>query len=62
LQAVSRAEAEARTRVLGTILNYDRAFFDKTLLSVTKTELDDPQPREFVDSVQKFPPATKPRN
>jgi pimeloyl-ACP methyl ester carboxylesterase len=62
LQAVSRAEAEARTRVLGTILNYDRAFFDKTLRSVTKTELDDPQPLEFVDSVQKFPPATKPRN
>jgi hypothetical protein len=62
LQAVSPAEAEARTRVLETILDYDRAFFDKTLRSVTKTELDDPQPSEFVDSVQKFPPATKPRN
>jgi pimeloyl-ACP methyl ester carboxylesterase len=62
LQATNPAEAEARTRVLETILDYDRAFFDKTLRSVTKTELDDPQSREFVDSVQKFPPATKPRN
>ena len=62
LQATSRAEAETRTRVLETILDYDRAFFDKTLRSVAKTELDDPQHREFVDSVQKFLPATKPRN
>jgi hypothetical protein len=62
LQAANPAEAEARTRILETILDYDRAFFDKTLRGVTKTELDDPQPREFVDSVQKFSPATKPRN
>jgi predicted dienelactone hydrolase len=62
LQAANPAEAEARTRVLETILDYDRAFFYKTLRSVTKTELNDPQPREFVDSVQKFPPATRPRN
>jgi hypothetical protein len=62
LQAVSPAETEARTRVLETILDYDRAFFDKTLRSVAKTELDDPKPREFGDSVQKFPPAPKPRN
>ena len=62
LQAVSPAEAKVRTRVLDTILDYDRAFFDRTLRSVTKTELDVPQPLEFVDSIQKFPPATKPRN
>lgn len=62
LQAVSSDEAEAHTRVLETILDYDRAFFDKTLRSVAKTELDDPRPREFVDSVQKFPPATKRQN
>ena len=62
LQAASPAEAMARTRVLETILDHDRAFFDKTLRSVAKTELDDPQPSEFVDSEQKFPPATKPRN
>jgi hypothetical protein len=59
LQAVSPAEADTRTRVLETILDYDRVFFDKTLRSVAKTELDDPHPREFIDSVQKFPPATK---
>jgi hypothetical protein len=62
LQAVSPAQAETRTRILETIFNYDRAFFDKTLRSVTETELDDPQPSEFVDSVQSFPPATKPQN
>ncbi len=62
LQAVSPAEAMTRTRVLETILDYDRAFLDKTLRTLTKTELDDPEPREFIDSVQKFTPATKPRN
>jgi hypothetical protein len=62
LQAANPTEAEARTSVLETILDYDRAFFDKTLLGVTKTELDDSQPRKFIDSVQEFPPATKPRN
>jgi hypothetical protein len=62
LQAVSPAEAEARTRVLETILDYDRAFLDKILRSVAKTELDDPRPHEFVDSEQTFPPATKPQN
>lgn len=56
LQSRDRAQAETRVRVLGVVLNYTRAFFDKNLRGMKSPLLDDNVVSEFVETVQKFEP------
>ena len=61
LQSGDRAEAETRARVLGVVRSYTRAFFDKYLKGTDTPLLDSIGAGEFVERVQRFEPAKRPR-
>jgi hypothetical protein len=61
LQARDDAEVAIRTRVFKVTADYTRAFFDKTLRGMKEPLLDGGTKGEFVDLVQRFPPALKTR-
>jgi hypothetical protein len=61
LQSRDRVEAETRARVLGVVRSYAREYFDKTLKGTKVPLLDDKFMREFVEAVESFPPAKRPR-
>jgi Platelet-activating factor acetylhydrolase, isoform II len=61
LQSRDDAEAETRARLLGVVRNYNRAFFDKNLKGMKSTLLDGNAVSEFVEAVEKFEPAKRPR-
>jgi predicted dienelactone hydrolase len=60
LQSRDRAEAETRTRVLGVVRSYTRAFFDKYVRGTKAPLLDGKVASEFVEAVQWFEPAKRP--
>ena len=59
LQSRDRAEAETRTRVLGVVRSYTRAFFDKYVRGTKAPLLDGKVASEFVEAVQWFEPAKR---
>jgi pimeloyl-ACP methyl ester carboxylesterase len=61
LQARDAAEARTHARLLGVIRNYTRAFFDQNLKGMKATLLDQNAATEFVEAVQRFEPAKRPR-
>ena len=61
LQSRDSAAAETRARILGVVRNYTRVFFDKNLKGTKSPILDDNVVSEFVQTVQKFEPAKRPR-
>ena len=61
LQSRERAEADTRTRVLAVVRSYTRAFFDKYLRGKKAPLLDGMVAGEFVEAVQRFEPAKRPR-
>ena len=61
LQSRDHAEAETRARVLGVVRSYTRAFFDKYLIGTKVPLLDGKTAGEFVEGVQRFEPAKRPR-
>jgi hypothetical protein len=60
LEPGNDTEMETRTRVLRLVADYTRSFFDKYLKGAKAPLPDDPHEGEFVDSIKKFPPATRP--
>jgi predicted dienelactone hydrolase len=60
LEARDSAEAARQARVLNVLNTYTRAFFDKTLRGMKAPLLDDARAGEFVDVVQRSPPAPPP--
>ena len=62
LQSRDLAEADHHTQILSVVRNYTRSFFDKTLKGTKATLLDDNAVNEFVDVVETFPPATRPKD
>jgi hypothetical protein len=61
LQARDADEARTRAGLLDVIRNYTRAFFDQNLKGMKATFLDQDATNEFVESVQRFEPAKRPR-
>jgi predicted dienelactone hydrolase len=61
LQASDAATAAARIRVMGTIRDVTRAFFDKTLRGAAAPLLDAEPTGEVVSKIERFPPAKRPR-
>ena len=61
LQVRDGREAETRGRILAVIRNFTRAFFDQNLKGMKSTPLDRNATSEFVQAVQKFEPAERPR-
>jgi len=62
LQSRDSAAAETRARILGVLRNYTRAFFDKYLRGAKAPLLDRGAKSEFVEEVEKFEPAKRPRS
>ena len=61
LQSRDRAEAATRARILGVVRSYTREFFDKTLKGTKAPLLDGEIAGEFLEAVESFPPAKRPR-
>jgi predicted dienelactone hydrolase len=61
LQSRDPTEAETHARVLGVVRSYTRAFFDKYLRGAKAPLLDGKVAGEFVEAVQRFEPAKRPR-
>jgi hypothetical protein len=61
LQSRDHAEAATRARVLGVVRSYTREFFDKTLKGTKAPLLDNKIRSEFVEAIESFPPAKRPR-
>ena len=61
LQSTTPAETETRARIIGTVRSITRAFFDKTLKGLEVPFLDGHVATAFVEGVQKFEPANRPR-
>src|SRR5262249_12542356 len=60
LQAHDGVEAAAKARVLATVREYTRAFFDKQLKGLPAPLLDKKVTNEFVTAVDVFPRARRP--
>ena len=61
LQSRDEAEATIRARILRVTCDYTRAFFDKTLRGMKAPLLDGGTTGEFIESIQRLPPAQKTR-
>jgi predicted dienelactone hydrolase len=61
LQSTLPAETEIRARIIGTVRSVTRAFFDKTLKRLEVPFLDGHVATAFVEGVQKFEPANRPK-
>ena len=61
LQSPTRPEADTRAQVLSEIRRYTRAFFDKYLKQQKTPLLDDRVSGEYVETVESFPPAERPK-
>jgi len=61
LQSTTPDEAETRARIIGTVRSVTRAFFDKTLKGLEVPFLNGHVATAFVEGVQKFEPANRPR-
>ena len=61
LAARAPAEREIREQVLATVRSYTRAFFDRHIRGMRSPLLDGRAPGRFVETVQKFGPAKRPK-
>jgi hypothetical protein len=59
LGASTASEADTRARILGVVRSWTRAFFDETLRGQKQPMFANRSRREFIETVQRFPPAKR---
>ena len=59
LGAPTASEADTRARILAVVRSWTRAFFDETLRGQKQPMLANTSRREFIETVQRFPPAKR---
>ena len=59
LGAPTASEADTRARILAVVRRWTRAFFDQTLRGQKQPMLATKSPHEFIETVQRFPPAKR---